>query len=32
MDALAQDKERWWGFLECGPEPPGSTKFGEFLD
>jgi hypothetical protein len=28
---LAQDTGRW-GFYECGDEPSGSIKSGEFLD
>jgi hypothetical protein len=29
---LAQDRDRWRGFCECGNEPSGSIKCGEFLD
>jgi len=29
---LAQDRDRWRGTCECGKEPSGSIKFGEFLD
>ena len=29
---LAQDRGRWGGICECGIEPPGCIKFGEFLD
>ena len=28
---LAQDRGRWWT-LDCGNEPLGSVKCGEFLD
>ena len=28
---LGQDRERW-RMLECGNEPSGSVKCGEFLD
>jgi hypothetical protein len=29
---LAQVRERWRGACECGNEPSGSIKCGEFLD
>jgi hypothetical protein len=29
---LAQDRDRWWTLVECGNEPSGSVKCGEFLD
>jgi hypothetical protein len=29
---LAQDGGKWWGCCECGDEPFGSTKCGEFSD
>ena len=29
---LAQDRRQVAGTCECGNEPPGSIKFGEFLD
>jgi len=29
---LAQDRDIWRGTFECGNEPSGSTKCGEFLD
>jgi hypothetical protein len=29
---LRQDRDRWRVVGECGNEPMGSTKFGEFLD
>jgi hypothetical protein len=29
---LAQDRDRWRAFFECGNEPSGSIKCGEFLD
>jgi len=29
---LAQDRGRLAGMCECGNEPSGSTKCGEFLD
>jgi hypothetical protein len=29
---LAQDRDRWQGAFECGEEPSGSIKRGEFLD
>jgi hypothetical protein len=29
---LAQDKDRWRAFCECGNELPDSIKCGEFLD
>ena len=29
---LAQDRDRWAGTCECGDEPSGSIKCGEFLD
>jgi len=29
---LAQDRDRWGGICECGNEPSGSIKCGEFLD
>jgi hypothetical protein len=29
---LARDRYRWWGCCECGNEPLGSIKCGEFLD
>ena len=28
---LAQDRDRWQGCGECGNEPSGSIKCGEFL-
>jgi hypothetical protein len=29
---LAQDRDRFPDTFECGNEPSGSIKFGEFLD
>jgi hypothetical protein len=29
---LAQDRGNWRDACECGNEPSGSIKFGEFLD
>ena len=29
---LAQDRDRWQTLVECGNEPSGSVKCGEFLD
>jgi hypothetical protein len=29
---LAQDRERWQGFCECGNVYSGSIKCGEFFD
>ena len=29
---LAQDRDKWRGLCECGNEPSGSIKCGEFLD
>jgi hypothetical protein len=29
---MAQDRDRWRGCCECGNEPSGSIKRGEFLD
>jgi hypothetical protein len=29
---LAQDRDRWCAFCECGDETSGSIKCGEFLD
>jgi hypothetical protein len=29
---MAQDRDRWRGCCECGNEPSGSTKRGEFVD
>jgi len=29
---LAQDRDRWPDACECGNEPSGSVKCGEFLD
>jgi hypothetical protein len=29
---MAQDRDRWHGYCECGNEPLGSIKRGEFLD
>jgi hypothetical protein len=29
---LAQDRDRWQNLCECGNEPWGSVKCGEFLD
>jgi len=29
---LTQDMDRWRGACECGNEPSGSIKCGEFLD
>jgi len=29
---LAQDRDRWRTLVECGIEPSGSVKCGEFLD
>jgi hypothetical protein len=29
---LALDRDRWRGTCECGNEPSGSIKCGEFLD
>jgi len=29
---LVQNRDRWRGFFECGNEPSGSIKLGEFLD
>jgi len=29
---LAQDRDRWRGTCECGKEPLGAIKFGEFFD
>ena len=29
---LVQNRDRWQGSFECGNEPSGSTKCGEFLD
>ena len=29
---LTQDRDRWRTFCECGNEPSGSVKCGEFLD
>jgi hypothetical protein len=29
---LSQDRSRWWALVECGNEPVGSLKCGEFLD
>jgi len=29
---LAQDRDRWRTLCECGNEPSGSVKCGEFLD
>ena len=29
---LAQDRYKWRGNCECGNEPSGSIKDGEFLD
>jgi hypothetical protein len=29
---LAEDRDMWWELGECGNEPSGSTKCGEFLD
>ena len=29
---LAQDRDRWRGKCECGNEPSGSIKCGEFLN
>ena len=29
---LALDRDRWWNACECGNEPWGSVKCGEFLD
>jgi hypothetical protein len=29
---LAQDRDRWRALCECGNEPSGSIKRGEFLD
>jgi hypothetical protein len=28
---LAQDRGTWGGCCECGNEPSGSIKYGEFL-
>ena len=28
----AQDRDRWLGACECGNEPSGSIKCGEFFD
>ena len=30
--AVKQDRDRWWDSCECGNEPSGSMKYGEFLD
>ena len=30
--SLAQDRGKWRGCCECGDEPSGSTKCGEFSD
>jgi len=29
---LAQDRDGWRALVECGNEPSGSVKYGEFLD
>jgi hypothetical protein len=29
---MAQDRDRWRALCECGNEPSGSIKRGEFLD
>ena len=29
---LAQDRDIWRTLVECGNEPSGSVKYGEFLD
>ena len=29
---LVQDRDRWRTLVECGNEPSGSVKCGEFLD
>jgi hypothetical protein len=29
---LAYDRDRWRALVECGNEPSGSIKCGEFLD
>jgi len=29
---LPHDRDRWRGTCECGNEPSGSIKWGEFLD
>jgi hypothetical protein len=29
---LAQGRDKWGGTCECGNEPSGSVKCGEFLD
>jgi len=29
---LAQDRDSWWALVNCGNEPSGSIKCGEFLD
>jgi hypothetical protein len=29
---LAQDRNRWRAFCECGNEPPGSIKYWEVLE
>jgi hypothetical protein len=29
---LAEDRDRWRAIFECGDEPSGSIKCGEFLD
>jgi len=29
---LAQDRDRWRALVQCGNEPSGSVKCGEFLD
>ena len=29
---VAEDRNMWGGTCECGNEPSGSTKCGEFLD
>jgi hypothetical protein len=29
---LAEDRDRWWALCQCGNEPAGFIKCGEFLD
>jgi hypothetical protein len=29
---LVQSRDRWRGSCECGDEPSGSTKYGEFFE
>jgi hypothetical protein len=29
---LAQDRDKWGGFCECGDEPSGFKKRGELLE